>query len=173
MIWGFCLNLCSKLQSRSLSPKFESNYALIGVFGFEIVGMIHWYERSKFKFTRWTIIHDYDIESTTWSLNILMDGEMGTLDMWNAISGKYNNGLKVLDTLAKAREYADMHVYNYCKSTVYQWNMVRHGWGPVTGILWFERWRLNLIKWECWQRLYVRYTVLWLDEARWLASMVR
>ena len=31
---------------------------------------------------------------------------MGTLDMWNAISGKYNNGPIVLDTLAKAREYA-------------------------------------------------------------------
>ena len=30
---------------------------------------------------------------------------MGTLDMWNAMSGNYNNELKVLVTLAKAREY--------------------------------------------------------------------
>ena len=31
---------------------------------------------------------------------------MGALEMWNAISGNYNNELKALDTLAKAREYA-------------------------------------------------------------------
>ena len=31
---------------------------------------------------------------------------MGTLDMWNGISGNHNNELKVLDTLAKARGYA-------------------------------------------------------------------
>ena len=43
---------------------------------------------------------------------------MGTLDMWNAISGRYNNGQKVLDTLAKAREYAGMHIFNFGMSTV-------------------------------------------------------
>ena len=47
-----------------------------------------------------------------------MDRRTGTFDMWNAIPGKHKNELKVLVTLAKAREYTDMHVYNYCKSMV-------------------------------------------------------
>ena len=47
-----------------------------------------------------------------------MNRRMGTLDMWNAISGNHNNELKVLVTLAKAREYAEMHVFNFGMSTV-------------------------------------------------------
>ena len=43
---------------------------------------------------------------------------MGTLDMWNTIPGKHNNELKVLVTLAKAREYAGLHVHNFGMSTV-------------------------------------------------------
>ena len=46
-----------------------------------------------------------------------MNRRMGTLDMWNVIFGNHNNELKVLVTLAKAREYAGMHV-NFGMSTV-------------------------------------------------------
>ena len=38
---------------------------------------------------------------------------MGTLDTWNEMFGKWKNKLKILDTLAKAREYAGMHVLNF------------------------------------------------------------
>ena len=47
-----------------------------------------------------------------------MNRRMVTLDMCIAIPGKLNNGLKALVTLAKAREYAEMHVLNLGRSTV-------------------------------------------------------
>ena len=47
-----------------------------------------------------------------------MNRGMSTLDTWNAIPGKHNNELKVLVTLAKAKEYAGMHVFNFGMSTV-------------------------------------------------------
>ena len=59
-----------------------------------------------------------------------------------------------------------MHVYNYFKSTIYQWNMVRYGWGPMTGIHWINWWRLKHDKWWHWRYTCVRSMVLWLDEAR-------
>ena len=47
-----------------------------------------------------------------------MNRDIGTLDVWNTIPGKYTNELKVLVTLAKAREYERMHVLNFGKSMV-------------------------------------------------------